>query len=134
MKNKKDGNECRLDFWSQASHTYSRDDVYYNRLREVKSMADLDQLFKKMNEELEAEIRQKYSIATPKSGEKRNPNNVLLTTKAVIAKYPIGERSLGELARKEIIPCTFHGRKRLFLEKDIEAYFLKHYNGGKRRN
>ncbi len=131
MENNKEGSELRRDLWTQASHTYSRDDVYYNPLREVKSLADLDRLFKKMNEELEAEIRQKYSIATPKSNEKRNSNNMLLTTKEVIAKYPIGERSLGELARKEIIPSTFHGRRRLFLEGDIEAYFLKHYNGKK---
>jgi len=131
MKNNNKKNDCNCGYWSQSSHTYSKDDVYYNCLKDVKSLADLDRLFQKMNTELEAEICERYCDIALNPTVTEAAKNVLLTTKDVIAKYPIGERALGELARNKTIPSTFHGNKRIFFEKDIEAYFLKRYNGRK---
>jgi len=131
-----DEKKNQSDYFHAQSHTYSKGDTFYEPLKDVESMHDLNRLFEKMESEFDKQSKDTLKNADQWYNVTPTPEKpAWITTLDVINKFPISRRTLQKLRNNKRIPFSRMGRKCIYKPKDIEDFMAKKYTGkNKKKN
>jgi hypothetical protein len=132
----KDKAKNQSDYFHNQNHTYSRDETFYEPLKDVESMHDLYLLFEKMKSEFNKELQDALKNADHWCNATPTPEKpTWITTIDVIKNYPISRRTLQKLRNNKRIPFSRIGRKCIYKPEDIEEFMKINYTKkNKKRN
>jgi len=100
------------DFDKEQNTTYSKDDSFYEPLKDVHSIIDLYNLFKQMDAEGYALTNKANRISYHSNNTSNTEqDDVWLTTDEVVTKYPISKRTLQTMRNRKIIHFSRSGKK-----------------------
>jgi len=120
------------DFDKEQNTTYSKDDSFYEPLKDVHSIIDLYNLFKQMDAEGYALTNKANRISYHSNNTSNTEqDDVWLTTDEVVTKYPISKRTLQTMRNRKIIHFSRSGKKCCYKKKDIDDYLNRNYTGKK---